>query len=139
MEVSMVIKIDHIGVLTKDLEAAVKKYESLLGLELDKIEEVKVEDAMNRIAFLPVKETKIELIQTTANNGMVADFIREHGEAIHHIAFRVDDLQVVFDQLRSRGVHFLWDSVIAGAQGSKVAFFKPEEFNGIYIELVEKH
>ena len=135
----MVQKIEHIGIIVKDLEASIQKYTSLLGLEVKEIEEVKVEKAMNRVAFLPVRETNIELVQSTAETGPVADLLRERGESIHHIAFEVEDLEKTFKELRSRGVEFLWDKMFEGSRGSKVAFFKPEEFNGIYIELVQKH
>ena len=135
----MLNKIEHIGIIVKDMEASIEKYQSLLGLEVEAIEEVEVDNVVNRVAFLPIKETKIELVQTTATTGLAADFIKERGEGINHIAFEVDDLDKVFQELRSQGVAFLWDRIIDGSRGSKIAVFKPEEFNGVYIELVEKH
>lgn len=135
----MVKKIDHIGILVKDLESSLKKYTSHLGLEIKEIEEVEVENASNRLAFLPVGETNVELIQTTAQTGLLGDFLRERGEGIHHIALEVEDIDKTFQELRSRGVEFLWDQIIKGAHGSRIAFFKPQEFNGVYIELVQRH
>ncbi len=135
----MIKKIEHIGVVVKDLEASLKKYTSLLGLHLEEMEEIEVENAMNRVAFLPVGETNVELVQTTAHSGLAADFLREKGEGIHHIAFEVEDLEKTFHELRSQGVSFLCDRIIDGSRGSRVAFFRPEEFNGVYIELVQKH
>jgi methylmalonyl-CoA epimerase len=135
----MVLKIEHIGIIVKDLEASLKKYTSHLGLEVKEVEEVEVEGVINRIAFLPLKETNIELVQTTAKTGLAADFLKEHGEGIHHIALEVEDLEKTFDELRSQGVEFLWGRIIDGSRGSRVAFFKAEEFNGVYIELVQKH
>ena len=135
----MVEKIEHIGIVVKDIEASLKKYTSLLGLELEQIEEVEVQGAVNRVAFLPVGKTNIELVETTAKTGLVADFLRERGEGIHHIALQVEDLDKTFQELRSQGVEFLWDKIIGGSRGSRVAFFKAEEFNGVYIELVQKH
>lgn len=135
----MAKKIDHIGILVKDLESSLKKYTSYLGLELREIEEVEVENASNRLAFLPVGEADVELIQTTAETGLLGDFLRERGEGIHHIAFEIEDIDKTFQELRSQGVEFVWDKIIQGAHGSRIAFFKPEEFNGIYIELVQRH
>jgi lactoylglutathione lyase/methylmalonyl-CoA/ethylmalonyl-CoA epimerase len=135
----MVKKIDHIGILVKDLESSLKKYTSHLGLEVKEIEEVEVENASNRLAFLPVGDTNVELIQTTAQTGLLGDFLRERGEGIHHIALEVEDIDKTFQELRSRGVEFLWDQIIKGAHGSRIAFFKPQEFNGVYIELVQRH
>jgi lactoylglutathione lyase/methylmalonyl-CoA/ethylmalonyl-CoA epimerase len=135
----MVKKIEHIGIVVKDLTNSLKRYTSLLGLELDQIEEVKVDNVINRVAFLPVGETNIELVETTAERGLAADFLRERGEGIHHIALEVEELDKTFDQLRSQGVKFVWDQIIKGSRGTRVAFFRAEEFNGVYVELVERH
>jgi len=131
-------KIEHIGIVVRDIENSLKKYTSLLGLKLKEIEEVNIDNVINRVAFLPIGPTNIELVQTTATTGLAADFLRERGEAIHHIALEVDDLEKIFNELRSQGVQFVWDKIIDGSRGSKVAFFKAEEFNGVYIELVQK-
>lgn len=134
----MVKKVDHIGIVVKNLEASMEKYKSLLGLELHEIEEVEVENALLRVAFFPAAETNIELLHTTADSGLAADFLRERGEGIHHIAFEVEDLENTFNDLRSQGIEFLWGKIIPGSRGSLVAFFKAEEFNGVYIELVQR-
>jgi methylmalonyl-CoA epimerase len=135
----MVTKIEHIGVVVKDLNKSLQRYTSLLDLKVEKIEEVKVENVVNRVAFLPIGETRIELVETTADKGLAAEFLKERGEGIHHIALEVEDLESVFSNLKSNGVEFLWDRIIQGSRGSKVAFFKAEEFNGVYIELVQRH
>jgi methylmalonyl-CoA epimerase len=135
----MVTKIEHIGVVVKDLNKSLQRYTSLLDLKVEKIEEVKVENIVNRVAFLPIGETRIELVETTADKGLAAEFLKERGEGIHHIALEVEDLESVFSNLKSNGVEFLWDRIIQGSRGSKVAFFKAEEFNGVYIELVQRH
>lgn len=134
----MVGKIDHIGIVVNDLEASMARYQTLLGLSLKEIEEVEVEGALLRVAFFPVGDTNVELVHTSAQSGLAADFLREHGEGIHHIAFAVEDLEVEFGRLRASGTSFLWDRIIPGSRGSKVAFFKSEEFNGVYIELVQR-
>jgi len=134
----MVTKIEHIGIVVNKLEDSLKKYTVLLGLKAVGIEEVKVENVINRVAFLPVGETNIELVETTATTGLAAEFLREKGEGIHHIALEVEDLDRTFNKLKGQGAEFLWDRIIDGSRGSRVAFFKAEEFNGVYIELVER-
>ncbi|MCP4577717.1 MAG: VOC family protein [Deltaproteobacteria bacterium] len=134
----MVTKIEHIGIVVDKLEESMKKYTSLLDLEVVEIEEIKVENVINRVAFLPVGETDIELVETSGATGLAADFLRERGEGIHHIALEVEDLDMTFEKLKSQGTEFMWDRIIDGARGSRAAFFKAEEFNGVYIELVEK-
>lgn len=135
----LVSKIEHIGIVVKNLEASMKKYTSLLGLEVAEIEEVNVENVINRVAFLPVGETDIELVETSGTKGLAAGFLKERGEGIHHIALEVKDLDMIFEKLKSQGTEFMWDRIIDGARGSRAAFFKAEEFNGVYIELVEKN
>ena len=135
----MVAKIEHIGIVVKNLEKSLRPYQELLGLKLKETEEIEVRGAMNRVAFMPIAGVNVELVHTTAQTGLAAEFLKEHGEGIHHIAFEVEDLEKTFQDLRSRGVKFVWDKIITGSRGSKVAFFKSEEFNGVYIELVQKH
>ena len=134
----MILKIEHIGIIVKDLEASMNKYTSHLGLKVEEVEEIEVDGVLNRIAFFPVKDTNIELVQTTAETGLAAEFLKERGEGIHHIALEVDDIDKTFHELRSQGVEFVWDRIIDGSRGSRVAFFKAEEFNGVYIELMQK-
>ncbi len=135
----MLKKIEHIGIVVNDLKERTRKYTSLLGLEVKEIEEVNVENVTNRVAFLPIGETNIELIQTSAKTGLAADFLKERGEGIHHIAFEVEDLNKTFQELRSKGVQFIWNKIVKGSRGSIIALIKPEELGGIYIELVQKH
>jgi methylmalonyl-CoA epimerase len=134
----VVVKIEHIGIVVKDLEASLQKYADLLGLQLKEVEEVTVGGAVNRLAFLPVRDTTIELVQATAKTGLAADFLRERGEGVHHIALEVEDVDAAFHGLRAKGAEFVWDKVIDGSRGSRVAFLKPELFNGVYIELVQR-
>ena len=135
----MVSKIEHIGIVVKDLEKSLRPYQELLGLKLKETEELDVQGVLTRVAFFPIGEVSVELVHTTAKTGLAPDFLREHGEGIHHIAFEVENLEKVFQDLRSKGIQFVWDKIITGSRGSKVAFFKAEEFNGVYIELVQKH
>lgn len=135
----MVKKIDHIGIVVKDLEKSLRPYQELLGLKLKETEELEVQGDMYRVAFLPIGEANLELVYTTAKTGMAAEFMRDHGEGIHHIAFEVENLEKTFDELRARGARFVWDKIVAGSRGSKIAYVEPEEFNGVYIELIQKH
>ena len=134
----MIKKLDHIGIVVADLAASQKKYLDLLGLKTFRIENIEVEGGRNRIAFLQLDGIDLELVQASGDKGMAADFLRENGEGIHHLAFEVKDLEDIFQILRDHGVEFLWNKIIPGSRGTKVAFFAPEEFNGTLIELVEK-
>ena len=135
----MVHKIEHIGIVVKNLEKSLRPYQELLGLPLKEMEELELKGSKYRIAFLPVSGVNLELVETSSNTGMAAEFLRDHGEGIHHIAFEVEDLDKAMGGLKAQGVQFVWDKPLQGSRGSRVAYFKAEEFNGIYIELVQKH
>jgi len=135
----MAIKIEHIGVVVKNLEDSVNRYTSLLGLKLKEIEEVNVEGNNVKVAFLPIGTANIELVTTTAQTGLVADFLKEKGEGVHHIAVEVEDIYSEFERLRSQGVEFVWGKIINGSRGTKVAVIEQKELNGVYIELVQKN
>jgi methylmalonyl-CoA epimerase len=133
------VKIEHIGVVVKNLEDSINRYTSLLGLKVKEIEEVNVEGNNVKVAFLPIGAANIELVTTTAQTGLVADFLREKGEGVHHIAVEVEDIHKEFKNLRSQGVEFVWGKIIKGSRGTKVAVIEQKELNGVYIELVQKH
>ena len=135
----MVLKIEHIGIVVKDLEKSLHPYQDLLGLPLKETEELELKGSKYRIAFLPASGVNLELVETSSTSGMAAEFLRDHGEGIHHIAFEVEDLDKTMEGLKAQGVQFVWDKPLQGSRGSKVAYFKAEEFNGVYIELVQKH
>jgi methylmalonyl-CoA epimerase len=103
------------------------------------VEEVNVEGNNVKVAFLPIGAVNIELVTTTAQTGLIADFLREKGEGVHHIAVEVEDIHGEFERLRSQGVDFVWGKIINGSRGTKVAVIEQKELNGVYIELVQKH
>ena len=112
----MVSKIEHIGIVVKDLEKSLVLYKELLGLKLQETEQLDVQGALTRVAFFPVGEVNVELVHTTAKTGLAADFFKEHGEGIHHIAFEVENLEKIFQDLRSKGIQFVWDKIITGSR-----------------------
>jgi methylmalonyl-CoA epimerase len=134
---NFISQIEHIGIIVKDLKKSLCPYQELLGIEIKEIEEIQEQGAIYRLAFLPIAEVNIELVETSASDGLVADFIRERGDRIHHIAFKVNNLEALFNELKGRGIEFVGDKIVSGSRGSKAAFFKAEEFNGVYIELVQ--
>lgn len=134
------VKLEHIGIIVRDLAKSRQPYENLLGLEVTDEEEVNVEGNQVLVNFLPVGEVKIELITSSATSGIVADFLREKGEGIHHLAFEVDDIETYYQTLKDKGVKFLWeDGIRTGSRNRKVFFFQPDECNGIYIEIIQKN
>jgi methylmalonyl-CoA epimerase len=135
----VVTKIEHIGVVVRDLDDSLKNFTHLLGLKVKEIEEKNLEGHNVRVAFLPIGAANIELVTTTAQTGLVGDFLRERGEGVHHIAVEVEDIYGEFERLRAQGVEFVWGKIVDGSRGTKIAVIEQKELNGVYIELVQKH
>jgi len=133
----MIKKIDHIGVAVKDLNEAVKFYKDQLHLEVKGIEEV-VEQKV-KIAFIPVGESNIELLQSTDPEGPIAKFIEKRGEGIQHLALEVDRIEERLEELKKRGVQLIDEKPKIGAHGTKIAFLHPRSACGVLLELCERH
>ena len=132
----MIKKIDHIGVAVKNLNEAMRMYREGLGLEIEGTEEVKEQRV--KVAFIPVGETRIELIESTDPNGVIAKFIERRGEGIHHIALEVDHIEEALQKLKERGVQLIDEKPRIGAHGMKIAFLHPRSTKGVLLELCEK-
>jgi methylmalonyl-CoA/ethylmalonyl-CoA epimerase len=128
--------IEHIGIAVKDLDAAIALYERLLGTDCYAVEEVA--DQKVRTAFFKIGQTKIELLASTAPDGPIARFIEKRGEGIHHIAYAVDGLRSVLQQMETEGVQLVDKEPRQGAEGMQIAFLHPRATLGVLTELCEK-
>jgi methylmalonyl-CoA/ethylmalonyl-CoA epimerase len=132
----MITRVGHIGIAVSDLDEALKIYEKTLGL---KAKAVKVVEAVKlKIAFLPVGDGEIELLQPLDSDTSIAKFIAAHGEGIHHIALVTDDIEAEMENMRKKGVKFADDKPRIGAHGVKIAFVSPESTHGVTVELCEE-
>lgn len=127
------IKIDHLGIAVADLDAAVKAYEAL-GLAVDETCEVPTERV--RAAFLPLGESRIELLEPTAPDSPIARFLQKR-RGLHHICVLVDNIEESIADLKARGVAFIDEKPRPGAGGSRVAFLHPRAAEGVLVELKE--
>ena len=127
-------RVDHLGVIVGDFDGAVQSFTEHLGLELDHTE--RYGDELD-IAFLPCGETLVELIMPRTEEGSNADYLKQHGPGIQHVAFEVDDLDAALVELSERGVSPLSEAPVPGAGGMRIAFLDPESFGGILVELCE--
>ena len=126
-------KCEHIGIAVKSLGVAVPLFEKLLNSKCYKTELVEGENV--NTAFLKTGETKIELLESTEPDGIIARFIEKKGEGIHHIAFEVNDIEAEMDRLKKEGFVLLNDKPKAGADNKLVCFLHPKHTNGVLIEL----
>jgi len=128
--------IDHIGIAVKSIEQAGKFYTDVLGLKIMDIENVA--DQKVNVAFLPITESEVELLQSTDVDGPVAKFIEAKGEGIQHIAYRVENIEEALAELKAKGVRLIDEKPRKGAGGARIAFIHPKETNGVLVEICER-
>lgn len=132
----MVVQVDHIGIAVSNLAESLKMYTEILGMTLHGTETV--EEQKVKTAFLPLGETEIELLESTAPDGPIGKFIEAKGQGIQHIAFRVDDIEAALSELKAKGVRLIDEKPRYGAGGAKIAFLHPKATGGVLIELCQK-
>ncbi|ANF21910.1 methylmalonyl-CoA epimerase [Thermococcus piezophilus] len=132
----MIKKIDHVGIAVKNLEDAIKVWEGL-GLSVEEIEEVP--DQKVRTAIIHVGESRIELLEPTAEDSPIAKFIAKRGEGIHHIALGVDNIEEHLAKLKDAGYRLIDEQPRLGAGGAKIAFVHPKAVTGVLLELCERN
>ncbi len=125
-------RIDHIGVAVVSIDDALDVYEAL-GLEVEHREEVPGQKV--RAAFLPVGESRIELLEPTSEDSPVAKFLAKRGAGVHHVCFSVEDIDAALADLAQRGFRLLHQAAVPGADGKRVAFLHPDAGHGLLIEL----
>lgn len=127
------LKVEHIGIAVKSLTTSVPLFEKLLNTECYKTEEVSGEKV--NTAFFRQGETKIELLESTSEDGVIAKFVEKKGEGIHHIAFEVADIEAEMKRLQGEGFVLLNEQPKQGADNKLVCFLHPKHTNGVLIEL----
>ncbi|MFC1967266.1 methylmalonyl-CoA epimerase [Chloroflexota bacterium] len=132
----MGIKIDHIGIAVSNLDETLKKYCEVLGLNPQDIEIEVVERQKVRVAMIPVGESKIELLEPTAEDGPIGKYIAGKGEGIHHFAIGVADVESELARLDASGFPLVDKVPRTGVGGSKIGFIHPESTKAL-LELVE--
>ena len=132
----MITKLDHIGIAVSSLEEASKTYRDVLGLKDHGVEVV--EEQKVKVAFFPVGDTEIELLESTDPEGPIAKFIEKRGEGVQHLAFRVDNIEAALDEMRTKGIRLIDEKPRYGAGGARIAFLHPKSTGGVPIELCER-
>ncbi len=128
--------LDHVGIAVKDLQAALAFYRDALGLAVEAPEEVASQRV--RAHFIPVGESKLELLEATATDSAIAKYIEKRGPGLHHITLRVDDIHAALAQLKQRGARLVDEQPRPGAEGSLVAFIHPSSAHGVLVELKQQ-
>lgn len=126
-------KVEHLGIAVKNLQISIPLFEKLLNSPCYKTEQVETEKV--NTAFFKQGETKIELLESTGPDGVIARFIEKKGEGLHHIAFEVVDIEKEMQRLKNEGFVLLNDKPKPGADNKLVCFLHPKHTNGVLIEL----
>ena len=129
------VRIDHLGIAVRSLDAALEFYERALGLSVANREEVPQEKV--KVAMLPAGQPRIELLEATAEDSPIARFIAKRGEGLHHVALRVPDLPAAIERLRAAGARLASENIQRGAGGHGYIFVHPSSAGGVLLELVE--
>ena len=129
-------KVEHIGIAVKDLSVSVPLYEQLLNTDCYKKEAVETEGVQT--AFYLTGASKIELLESMQPDGVIARFIEQKGEGLHHIAFEVSDIRAEMSRLKAAGFRLLSDEPKRGADNKWVCFVHPKSAGGVLVELCEE-
>jgi methylmalonyl-CoA/ethylmalonyl-CoA epimerase len=127
------LKVDHLGIAVRDLDAAVRAYRAL-GFEVESVHDVPTEKV--RAAFLPVGESRLELLEPTAADSAIGRFL-EKRSGLHHVCLLVADIEAALAELKAAGVELIDERPRPGAGGSRVAFLHPRAGAGVLLELKE--
>lgn len=127
--------IDHIAIAVANIDDATKLYNQLLNAEPQHIEEVVDQKVMT--AFYPIGDSSVELLAPTSDESPIAKFIAKNGTGMHHIAFKVSDIEKTLKELKDRGFRLIDETPRQGAGGKKIAFVHPKSTGGVLIEVCE--
>ncbi len=125
--------VDHIGVAVADLAEGKRLYGEVFGLRLEFEEEVPTERV--RVAAFDGGGLRIELLESTDPDGPIGRFLARRGPGIHHVCYRVEDVDLVLARLKAAGVPTLDETARPGAHGCRVAFLHPKGTGGVLIEI----
>ena len=131
-----IIGIEHVGIAVKDLNRVSEVFSDLLGLDLHSREKVPDDQVITDIYH--AGEDKVEFLKATSPGSPISRFLQKKGEGMHHIAFRVDNLQSALNYLSTQGIQLIDTKPRIGAEGLQVAFIHPKSTGDVLVELCEK-
>lgn len=131
---SQIKKINHVAIVVKDIDESLKFWATALGLELHHVEDVPSQ--ASKVAFIPVGESEIELVQPTTEESGMAAYLEKRGEGMHHLCIEVDDIEAKMQELKDAGIRLIND-VPQVLPGRKMAFIHPKSASGVLVELYE--
>lgn len=128
-------RINHIALAVNDIEDALAFWRDALGLEMAAVEDVPQEHS--KVAFLPLGDSEIELVQPTSDDSGLARYLGKRGPGMHHICLEVEDIRYMMEKLRKMGVRLINETPQSRKDGKQYAFIHPESTQGVLVELYQ--
>jgi methylmalonyl-CoA epimerase len=132
----VIVDVDHVGIAVDDLDVSVERYRRTLGVEPSHRE--RVEDQGVEEVLFPVGTSFIQLVGALGPDTPVGTFLAKRGPGVHHVAYRVDDLEAALARLRAEGVRLIDEAPRRGSRGTMIAFVHPKDMEGVLVELVQE-
>ena len=130
-----IIKIHHVAMVVQDIDQSLTFWQDALGLPLNQIQHVPEQDA--KIAFLPVGEGEVELVQPLGVDSGLSRYLEKNGPGMHHICIQVEGIQILLEELKQKGIRLINENPISGDGGKAYAFIHPKSTGGVLVELYE--
>jgi methylmalonyl-CoA/ethylmalonyl-CoA epimerase len=128
-------RIDHVAILVEDIDQTLEFWQDALGIPLSHIDDIPSEQS--RVAFLPLGNSEIELVQPTTTDSGLARFLKKRGPGLHHVCIEVDDIEAMLASLKEKGIQLINETSVCGADGRQYAFIHPKSAHGVLVELYE--
>lgn len=129
-----ITKINHVAIVVPDIEGALHFWHDALGIELNHVEDVPSQKS--QVAFLPLGDSEVELVQPTTDDSGVAKFLAERGGGMHHLCFEVDDIDAILVDLKAKGIRLINENAMQ-LEGRKVVFVHPKSAGGVLVEFCQ--
>jgi methylmalonyl-CoA/ethylmalonyl-CoA epimerase len=128
------MRVDHVAIAVKNVSEALKNYEKILKIDKIDIEEVPTERV--KVAILRLEDTRIELMEPTADDSPIKKFLTDRGEGIHHIAITADNIDNDVERAIANGTRMI-GNIRTGSYGRKITFIHPKSMNGVLTEFCQ--
>ena len=128
------MRVDHVAIAVNSVAEALKNYEKILKIDKVDIEDVPTERV--KVAILKLQDTRIELMEPTADDSPIKKFLTDRGEGIHHIAITADDIENDIERAIAKGTRMI-GNIRTGSYGRKITFIHPKSMNGVLTEFCQ--
>jgi len=128
------LRVDHVAIAVNSVSEAIKNYENVLKIDKIDIEDVPTERV--KVAILRLEDTRIELMEPTADDSPIKKFLTERGEGIHHVAITADDIESDVERAIAGGTRMI-GNIRTGSYGRKITFIHPKSMHGVLTEFCQ--